>query len=87
MDGPRQGVFRVLEMRASERSGEGLGARLGEDTASSVGGGRGDLADALLGLDCGLWMEGVDRFSVRLSCLANRLVNPIKTKKTIAMLY
>ena len=61
MDGPRQGVFRVLEMlRASERSGEGLGARFGEVTASSVGGGRGDLADALLGLDCGLWMEGVD---------------------------
>jgi hypothetical protein len=49
-----------LEMRASERSREGLGARFGEVTASSVGGGRGDLADALLGLDRGLWMEGVD---------------------------
>ena len=60
MDGPRQGVFRVLEMRASERSREGLGARFGEVTASSVGGGRRDLADVLLGLDRGLWMEGVD---------------------------
>ena len=27
----------------------------------------------------------MDRFSVRLSCLANRLVNPKKPKKTIAM--
>ena len=60
MDGPREGVFCVLEIRASERSGEGLGPGLGEVTASSVGGGRGDLADALLGLDRGLWMEGVD---------------------------
>ena len=60
MDGPREGVFGVLEIGASERSGEGLGARFGEVTASSGGGGRGDLADALLGLDCGLWMEGVD---------------------------